>query len=137
MTEPTSNDRNDPNRYDVLRYSDGTHRSVPAGAGQQIIATHESEARKRRWFASVAAGVVMLVIVVIGGSWALDGIHTPAGIGFVVGVVVGVARYWQLDYSDQIPDLVASDAPTQVVRKYTDEFDSNKTGDSITDDTRL
>jgi hypothetical protein len=102
MTEPAPDGTSDPNRYDVLRYGDGTHRSVPAGAGQQIITAHESEARKRRWLASIAAGVVVLVTVVIGGSWVFDGICAPAGIGFVVGIIVGVAGYWQLDYNDPV-----------------------------------
>ena len=48
MTEVVSDDEGEPDRYDVLRYSDETYRSVPAGTGQQIIATHASELRKRR-----------------------------------------------------------------------------------------
>lgn len=71
----------------------------------------------------------MFVTVVTAGSWALDGIRVPAGIGFVMGIVVGVARYWQLDYSDQIPKLVMSDAFSRVARKYTDESGSDTTAD--------
>lgn len=48
MGEASSENENGPDRYDVLRYSDGTYHSVPAGAGEEIIASHESEARKRR-----------------------------------------------------------------------------------------
>jgi hypothetical protein len=131
MAEAASGNEKSSDRYDVLRYSDETYRSVPAGAGEEIIAAHESEARKRRWIGAVAAGVLVFVIVVIGGIWALDGTLVPAGIGIVMGIVSGVIRYWQLDYSDQIPELTISDASTRAVRKYTDEFDSDKTAGSI------
>lgn len=119
-----------PGQYDVLRYSDGTYHSVPAGAGEEIIAAHKSEAWKRRLVASVAAGIVGFIIVVIGGFWALGG-RIPAGIGAVIGIAIGVTRYWQLDYSDQIPELTVSDVSTRTVRKYTNEFDSGTVTDSI------
>jgi hypothetical protein len=131
MTKSASDDREEPDRYDVLRYSDGTYRSVPAGAGEEIIAVHESEVWKRRWIVSVAAGVVVFIIVVVGGSWALGETLIPAGLGSVIGIATGVARYWHLDDSDQIPELTVSDAPTRVVQKYTDEFDSDKTTNSM------
>ena len=130
MSETTSDDERKPDRYDVLRYSDETYRSVPAGTGQQIITAHESEARKRRWIASFVAGVAAFMIVVIGGNWALGMTSIPAGIGAVLGIAIGVVRYWQLDYSDQIPELTASDVPTREVRKYTNEFDSDRTAGS-------
>jgi NhaP-type Na+/H+ or K+/H+ antiporter len=72
----------------------------------------------------------VFIIVVIGGSWALGEISMPAGIGAVLGIVIGVVRYWQLDHSDQIPELTISDASTREVRKYTDEFDSDGTAGS-------
>lgn len=73
----------------------------------------------------------MFAIVVVGGRWALGGTFVPASLGLAMGIVSGVARYWQLDFSGQIPELTVSDASTRMVRKYTDEFDSDKTADSI------
>ena len=72
----------------------------------------------------------MFIIVVIGGSWALGEISTPAGIGAVLGIVIGVVRYWQLDHSVQIPELTVSDASTREVREYINEFDSDGTAGS-------
>lgn len=131
MTEPTTEDRKQLDRYDVLLYQDETYRTVPSGFGEQLISAHKSEARKRRWFASFAAGLLGFIIVVIGGIWTFGGTIIPAGIGAGIGIAVGVARYWQLDYSDQIPELAASDASTRAVREYVDDFDPEKTAELL------
>lgn len=117
--EPTAT----PDRYDVLCYSDGTNRVVPAGDGQPIAEAHVTESRRRQLIASLVTGFIAAVAGVVGGLFLLDGLVVSLGVGLALGAVAALARsqYWSHD--DFVPELVVADAAERVVRDYVDEFD--------------
>jgi hypothetical protein len=109
--------------FDVLRFSDGLHQVVPAGDGSDVVTAHESEARMRRLLGSLTVGVLPVTTAVT----AVVFYELPAlllvAIGFLLGGVAGVVRYLYHDHRDQIPEIVASNVTTRVVRDYVDDFD--------------
>lgn len=119
-------------RFDVLRYTDGTHRAVPAGAGQPIVGAHVRESRKRQFVAAAATALIAVVTVVLGGIFFFDALGRSLGVALVLGAVAAVlrAQYWTHD--DFVPDLVVSDVTEHVVRDYVEDFDPTDVPDSVT-----
>lgn len=109
--------------YDVLRYRDGTHRAVPAGDGERVVAAHESETRKRGLVAAVSVGVLAVVATLVAGVRFLDGVAVPFVAGLGVGIVAGVVRYRYWSRGDSTPEVVASNASARLVGDYVDDFD--------------
>lgn len=112
-----------PDRFDVLRYADDSHRPVPAGRGQQVVTAHESEARQRRLLGSLTVGILPPITGVLFGLMMFDAVWLLGGIGLVVGLLGGVFRYLHEDHQDRIPEVVVSCASPRVVSDYVEAFD--------------
>lgn len=123
MRDSTPDGRGRPDRFDVLRYPNGTHRPVPAGDGERIVAAHELYSRKRRLIASLVAGFLPLVVGFAAWIWVLDTLVLPLVVGSLVGVVAGVVRYRVWNHDVVVPELAAADASPRLVRDYVDDFD--------------
>jgi len=132
VTEPASSDSEraePPERFDVLRYDDDTHRAVPAGRGQSVVAAHASEVRQRRLGGSLAIGVLPVVAAVGFGIRSSASIGLLIGGGLIVGFVAGVGRYLYDDHRGRIPEIVASGVSSRVVDGYIENFDPETVSD--------
>ena len=126
MSERSGAETTEAERYDVLEYSDGTHRVVPAGDGAAVRQAHETEARKRRLYATLAVVVMSPAVAVYVGATVLGDILGPLTAGLVVGIVGGIWRFRRWEHDDMLPDLVATAASAHVVSDYIDEFDPDE-----------
>lgn len=124
--EPRSGARD---RFDVLRYHNDIHRVVPAGAGRQVVAAHESEVRQRRLLGSLTVALLPLVAGAMFGVASSYPLGPLVGVGFVIGGIAGVIRYSSQDHRHRIPEVVASGVSTPVVRGYVDDFDPDEVSD--------
>lgn len=107
----------------MLRYRDGTHRAVPAGDGQRVVAAHDSETRKRGLIAAITVGGLAVVATIVAGVWFLDDVVVPFVAGLGVGIAAAVVRYRYWSRSDSTPEVVASNVSARLVRDYVDDFD--------------
>lgn len=128
MSEPAS-DGETADRYDVLRYVGDDRRVVPAGRGQQVVAAHESEARKRRQMGALTIGILLSILFAVGGVSVLDSLPLALGVGVAVGVAGGAVRYGSQNHDRMVPELVVSDAAERLVREHVDEFDPDAVSD--------
>jgi hypothetical protein len=89
---------------DVLRYEtpDGpSYRAIESGRGEQIVAAHEREVRKRRLLRWILLGGI--AVAVAGYGVFVDQVV----LGGAAAVVVLAAGYWQGGIGDEaIPELV-------------------------------
>jgi len=118
-----------PTQFDVLQYDDGTHRAVPAGAGQSVVMAHESEVRQRRLVGSLVVGVLPVVAVVGYGSMSSIPIGVLIAGGFMIGVVASLGRYLYDDHQDTIPHVVATGVSARVVDGYVENFEPEAVSD--------
>ncbi|MBX0287633.1 hypothetical protein [Haloarcula salinisoli] len=116
-----------PARYDVLRYSDGTHRAVPAGDGQGVVGAHRRESRRQQLTGSLTAGFLAMVVLVLVGGVVYDSFVTTLGVGIGLGAVAAILRAER--WTHEGPELAVSDASERVVRDYVDEFDPDEVTD--------
>lgn len=123
MRDSTPDGRERPDRFDVLRYPNGTHRSVPAGDDERVVAAHEAYSRKRQLIASIAAGILPLIVGFGAWIWILDTLVLPLAAGSLVGVIAAIVRYRVWNHDVVVPALAASDASPRLVRDYVDDFD--------------
>lgn len=113
-------------RFDVLKYSDGTHRAVPAGDGHHVVAAHESEVRRRKLVRSLAVALLLSGAGVVLGVGYSDHLWTLAGGGLAIGGMAGVISYKRRDQDGLVPAVVATDVSARVVRDYVDDFDPDE-----------
>lgn len=126
MSERPGAETTEAERYDVLVYSDGTHRAVPAGNGAAVRQAHEAEARKQRRFATLSLAVMLPVGAVSVGATVLGDILPSLIAGLVIGIVGGIWRFRRWEHDDMLPDLVATAVSAHVVSDYIDEFDPDE-----------
>lgn len=126
MSEQSGAETKETDRYDVLAYADQTHKAVPAGDGAAVREAHETEARKRRLYATLTVAVTPPVVGAFVGAGVLDGVLGPLAAGLIVGIVGGIWRFRSWEHGDMLPDLVATDASARVVEDYVDEFDPDE-----------
>ncbi|WP_158059574.1 hypothetical protein [Halorussus halophilus] len=112
-----------PDYFDVLRYNGDVYRAVPAGDGDPIVAAHETEARQRRLLGSLTVAILPPITAVVFGFWYSLDVKLLGGVGLLIGVIAGVARYLYQDHEHRIPEVVAAGVSTRIVNDYIDDFD--------------
>jgi len=90
---------------DVLRYETprgDSHRSIESGRGEEVVAAHGREVRKRRQLRWAVLALVTLVVVGYGAF------TSRLLVGAIAGVIILGAAYWQTRDLDEgaVPEVV-------------------------------